>query len=441
MKRKSFKNWLNDEYSKSVEQLESAGSAEMAKANAEYMDYVAEWLDAANKSEDKDVKAIGEAVTDLQQATQKANLEMQKAIKQQGLALQKLMDRQASGSASKEVDAKIDAIKNKIESIHQKGDGIQSVGVVSKAELNAFAQKATVTTASITNNTDAFRVQEIGQLAFRALTLYDLFPKVPVGENSNGVVRYTDWDDATKVRAAAMIAEEGTFPESTAAWQEYSETLRKVGDTIKISYESTRDRARFVAELNQFLGTNVDLVIDQQLYDGDGTGQNLNGVYTRADTYTPVASGITDANIFDLIRKVRTDITKGKRSKYMANVCMMNADDIDDMLLKKDADNNYVRPDFFQLGDGTNVYIVSGVLIIETNTVTANTMLVGDSRYARIYEEGGYEILMGYNSDDFSKDLMTLKARKRLLMLVREVDKDAWRKVTSISAALTTLAT
>lgn len=274
------------------------------------------------------------------------------------------------------------------------------------------------------------------------MVLYDFFQKFPVGENSNGTVRYTDWNDATKVRAAAAVAEGAVFPESTAQWEEYSETLKKTGDSIKVTEESIIDRARFVAELDRFLDTNVSLVIDQGLYDGDGVGQNLLGVYTTAPTYTPPASGITDANIFDLLRKTRSFISQGKRSKYMPNVAMMNVQDIDRMLLKKDANNNYVRPDFFQISsEATNMYIVSGILIIETNTVTPNTMLVGDSRFAAIYEESGFDILMGMDSDDFSRDLRTLKARKRLLMLVRTIDRDAWAKITDISAALVLLAT
>ena len=49
--------------------------------------------------------------------------------------------------------------------------------------------------------------------------MYDVFAKIPVsGSNNNGVITYTDWDEATTVRAADMIAEGGTFPESTATF-------------------------------------------------------------------------------------------------------------------------------------------------------------------------------------------------------------------------------
>jgi hypothetical protein len=47
----------------------------------------------------------------------------------------------------------------------------------------------------------------------------------------------------------------------------------------------------------------------------------------------------------------------------------------------------------------------------------------------------------GYTGSQFVEDMMTLKARKRLALLVRTADKGGFAKVTSISAALTTLAT
>lgn len=444
MKRKSFKEFLNDSYKMSVEQLAEKTASEQGGIQAAYMDATADWINGESAKTTADVLEIAKAVSDLNEATTKANVMLQKALQDQGLAIQKMLDGYAKdpavlSEAIKKLDSGLEIFNKSVEE-GNKGKEIVLTNMT-KAELHALVNKTTVVAGSVINNTDAYRVNDIGQLATRSLQFYDLFPKVPVGANSNGVVKYTDWDQATTVRAAAMVAEGGTFPVSTAVWQEFAQSIKKIGDSIPVSYESTKDRARFVAELQAFISTNVDLKIDQQLYDGDDIGQNLNGVYTTAVTFVPVASAIPSANIFDLIRKVRTDISSNKQKKYMANIVALNPADIDRMLLTKDANFNYVRPDFFKMGDGTNVYIVSGALVIESNAVTANTMLEGDSRYAKIYEEGGYEIAMGYATGDFENDLITMKARKRLLMLVRNVDKDAWRKVTDIDAALVVLAT
>lgn len=441
MKKKSFKEFLNDTHKLSLEQFGEKAAAEQGTIHATFADYSADWIEQAQKATAQDVDGIKQAVSDLSESTKAANVALQKALIDQGVALQKMMDKGNLAPSENAGLKKLDDLLAKRKSLADSGQKGEVTMYFTKEEMQALRQKAVVTASSVANNTDAFRIAEIGQLAYRTLKVYDLFPKVPVGLNSNGTVRYSDWDEATKVRAAAMVAEGGTFPSSTAAWAEYSATMKKIGDSIQITEESMSDRARFVAEIDLFLRTNIDLIVDQQVYDGDGTGNNLAGVYTRANTYTPVASGIVDANIFDLIRKVRTSWTKAKGSKYQFDVCMMNADDIDRMLLKKDGENNYVRPDFFQMSIGSvNAYVVSGIVIIESNAVTANTLLMGDSRFGRIYEEGGYEISVGLVDDNFLTDMRTLKARKRLLMLVREADRDGWLKVTNITTALATLA-
>ena len=54
---------------------------------------------------------------------------------------------------------------------------------------------------------------------------------------------------------------------------------------------------------------------------------------------------------------------------------------------------------------------------------------------------GGVVLSKGYGANQFTEDMMTLKARKRLAFLIREADKTGFKRVTSISAALVTLAT
>jgi hypothetical protein len=304
-----------------------------------------------------------------------------------------------------------------------------------------FVVKADTVRASVVGNGYALDLRNVGQLATRRLTVYDLFPKVPMPKNANGVVRYIDWDEATKVRAAAAVAEGAVIPESTAKWATYTLPIQKVGDTIPVSEEFAYDDEMFVAEVGQFLTNNVDLKIDGDLINGNGTTPNIKGIVAQSTAYTAVASGITDASIYDLIVDVKRSITVGGGSKYMPDFALMNITDINKMLLKKDVNKQYVAPPFSQGGNGVAEFIVSGVRVIECNAITANTMVLGDSRYAKIYEEPGYTVGVGYDGADWSSDMMTLKARKRLNLLVRTVDQTGFAKVASISAALTLLAT
>ncbi len=114
----------------------------------------------------------------------------------------------------------------------------------------------------------------------------------------------------------------------------------------------------------------------------------------------------------------------------------MNLIDINRMKLEKDGNDNYVLPPFYDASGNK----VDGLSIIEDNTVTANTMVIGDRKFGRIYERTGYEITKGLVADQFIEDEETLKVRKRLTFLIREVDKTGFLKITDIDAALVTLA-
>ena len=379
------------------------------------------------KAHDADLrtKEIETAVTvvktsltaEIAKATQ-ANVDLETQIKE-------LKDANVKPAVAKTLEAQLKESKEAIKSIAKGAD-------------SEIVLKANLVRASITNNTQGYALPDVGQLAHRKLTAYDLFTKIPVSESNNqGVIKYWDWDSATTVRAAAALAEGGTFPASTAKFVEYTLPLQKIGDTLPVSEEFFEDEDMFAAELNMFLDTNVSIKVDTDLITGNGTAPNIKGLNSSVDAYTPVASGITDASIYDLLIKVSESITTTGGSKYTPDFALMNISDINKMRLKKDANFNYVMPPFVTR-DGAQV---DNMVVLECNAVTANTCVVGDRRYARIYEKGGVTASKGYSGTQFVEDMMTLKIRKRLAFLVRTADKGGFAKVTSISAALTTLAT
>lgn len=292
--------------------------------------------------------------------------------------------------------------------------------------------KADTLRASVTGNTDALKLPGIGQLGHKVRGLYNIFAKVPVASGDhNGVVRYHDWDEATTIKASAAIAEGAVFPESTAKFQEYTLPLRKIGDTLPVSEEFGEDAPSAAAELGLFLDTNVQSKIDDQIANGDNLGENLKGLFTSVPAYTATAQSIPSPNIYDLVKKVRTDIVKDRGSKYQPDFVAMNAETIDSLELEKDANGQYIfRDERSSIGTMT---------IVEDNNVAVNQLVVGDRRYGRIYEMGGVQLTKGQPNAQFNEDMATLKARKRLLFLVRNVDQTGFRKVTDIDAALSTL--
>ena len=321
-------------------------------------------------------------------------------------------------------------VKTIVDEIKENKETLKAIAKGGNAEV---VLKADTLRASIATNPHVALVDGIGQLQRKKRSLYELFRKIPVGAgNHNGTIAYVDWDEATTVKAAASVAEGVAFAESTAKFKGYTLALQKIGDSLPVSEEFFNDEVMAAAELEVFLDANVLDKVASQIVVGDNTGTNLKGLITSSPAYTAVASGIADANIYDLIAKVSEDITSVGGAKYAPDFVAMNIADINKLKLKKDNTYNYV----FNFNDPR----IGALNIVEDNNVVANTLYLGDSRFARIYEMGGVVVSKGYNGTDFAEDMLTLKARKRLAFLIREADKTGFRKVASISAALTTLA-
>lgn len=370
-----------------------------------------------------DVEALKTLLS--QESVSKADFsKLENAMKEQGIAIAAFKQ----GSEATKNETILSVVKSNAEAIK---------GFAKGNTATEFAVKADTVRASITSSTAAQRDTVLGPLASRKLTMADLFRKVTVAADNGGNVRYVDWDDATTVRAAAMVAEGAAFPESTAKWIERSIDLKKIGDSIPVSEEMLVDHARFAGELEGFLETNVALAEDDQLLTGDGTGNNITGVDNRALAFTAAASGITDASFYDLVPKVREAIVFGKGSKFQPNVVIMNLKEINKFKLKKDANNNYIMPPFVD----ANGAMIDGLVVLENNNVADNVCYVGDSRYGTIYEGAeGYSVNLGMVNNQFMEDMKTLKARKRIALLIKGSEQAGWRKVASISASLVTLA-
>ncbi len=103
-----------------------------------------------------------------------------------------------------------------------------------------------------------------------------------------------------------------------------------------------------------------------------------------------------------------------------------------------DSENNYVRPPFVTTPQG--IVNVNGINIVISNSVSDDTMLVGDFTFATLYNLGGLTLDFGFIDKQFVQNTITLRAEERMGMLVRTAHTDAFAKETGIAAALVTLA-
>lgn len=214
-----------------------------------------------------------------------------------------------------------------------------------------------------------------------------------------------------------------------------NETIKKRTNFIKISDEMLDDIDFIESEIRTELLELLGLDLDDQVLQGDGTGNNLNGIITQA---TPFAAGgltdqIDEANNWDVLVAAILQI---EIENHFANVVVMHPTDIKLMKLTKDDHGQYVMPPF-QSADGM---IVEGLPIISNIGISIGDFLVMDGTKSKVFFRQGITIEMGFDADDFTKNLRTIRAEVRALNRIKGNDETAFvtGDFTSAKAALET---
>jgi HK97 family phage major capsid protein len=327
-----------------------------------------------------------------------------------------------------------DAIEASMKSNQDKIDAFKSGKIDSTGEIEV---KADVTTASVQGSTASYRLEGIGKQPVRRIFLDSLFSQGRVAANSGGTITY--WDQDTLVRNADNVAECGLIPESEINWQEYSCKIEKIADSIPVCEEALEDYDFIESEVRNFLLENVLLKLDQQILFGSGTTPQLKGIDTTAQTWVAgaFALAVPTPTTFDVIKIGKTQISNsGENNAYMADTVLMNETDLTAMQLEKDADGQYLLPNYMSM-DGL---MIDGMRVITSPLVVAGSLYIMDSSKGTVYSHRDLALsLANQHSDDFLHDRLRLKATLRKSFVIRNVNGNAFLKVTDIAAAKTAI--
>lgn len=191
---------------------------------------------------------------------------------------------------------------------------------------------------------------------------------------------------------------------------EKSAKVEKVTAYTKVSLEMLDDTDFMKAEIENNLMELVELKFDQQVLAGSGSTPQMNGIITAATTYSEgsFADTIDDANQFDALQ---TAIAQVEGANYIPNYIVLNPVDISKMLLIKDSTFNYAKPALIQVADGGLTF--GGIPVIKNTGLTAGKFLVGDFSQVNVRLRKDATISLGYENDDFTKNLITILAEMR----------------------------
>ena len=215
---------------------------------------------------------------------------------------------------------------------------------------------------------------------------------------------------------AGMTAEGATKTQISWTYSEESADVKKITAYVKVSKEALDDLDFLRSEINTDLRQEIELKLDEQIAEGSGVGQNIKGILTYAPTFavagTSLAAAVDGANRLDVLRSAVALIRK---AKFRANYIAINPVDAALMDMEKGDDNHYILPPFVT-ADGTRV---AGTTVIESFSIDEGSFLVGDFTKSNLRIREEININLGYENDDFTKNMVTILAEMRAVHYIK----------------------
>lgn len=202
-----------------------------------------------------------------------------------------------------------------------------------------------------------------------------------------------------------------------------TDALKKIAGFIKLTDEFLEDADFLASEINNRLLYRLAYTQEQQLLNGNGTGQNILGILNRSGLQTETASGPTDNEdaLFRAITKVETN------SGLPVDGIVIHPTDYQLIRLRKDGNNQY-----YGGGPFSGQYGVGGVPMqpplwgqrtVVTPAIAAGKVLVGSFQMAATaYNKAGRGVRVEaatQHSTDFTDNLVTIRAEVRRALAVR----------------------
>ena len=325
------------------------------------------------------------------------------------------------GEQQKEVADRLLALEQQGGTSNQ-GESIVSMGKqytesdAYKAFQNGATQKARfeVTNNTLTGsdtNVAPDRLARIISGDSHFLTLEDLFPAVPTTSNA---IEYTK--EASFTNSAAEAAEAAEKGESALTWALVNDPVATVAHWLKISRQLSADAPALAAYVNNRMIYGVDRRVETQLGAGNGVAPNISGIL-KTGNFTAhgfAAAALGTLKKVNLVTKIIGSLWAigGRPTAILLNPADWAQIQVD----VTDSATVGVNIDF----SNPTAPRMNGVPVVQSNGITADTVVVGDFNMSgTIYNREGVTVELSDSDDDnFTKNLVTIRAERRLALAI-----------------------
>lgn len=278
-----------------------------------------------------------------------------------------------------------------------------------KADLQIKATLTSATTDSAGSVGDAInqtRLPGILPLPQRRLTVRDLISQGRMDGNTLEYVKETGFTNN-----AVMVAEGAAKPESDLKLDLVTTSAKVIAHWMKASRQVLSDIAQLRSMIDQRLLYGLAYVEENQLLNGDGTGQNLLGIIPQATAYAP-AFGVVDETPIDALRLAQL---QAALAEYPATGHVMNPIDWARIETTKDSEGRYIIGNPQGMASPT----MWGLPVVPTQAITQDKFLTGAFKLgAQLFDRWDARVEVGYVNDDFTRNLLTVLAEERLALAV-----------------------
>lgn len=386
--------------------------------------------------DDRGQKTAAELAADIKAGFEKKHDEV-KALAEKALAeAQKGIDASASQkeiidgalTAMNEAKARLDELEQKQARGGGEAERAKSIGeqFVEAEGFKAFADggfgngqraslsiKATLTSAttdaagSVGDAVRPTRLDGIMPLPQRRMTVRDLLTQGRMDGTSIEYVKETGFNNN-----AAPVAEGAAKPESDIKLDLVTTSAKVIAHWMKASRQILSDVAQLRSVIDQRLLYGLAYKEEAQLLNGDGTGQNLNGIIPQA---TAFSAPFTPADDNGEIDQIRLMMLQAALAEYPATGIVMNPIDWTRIELTKDSIGRYI----IGVPQGTAQPTLWGLPVVATQAMAVDKVLTGAFRLgAQVFDRWDARVETGYVNDDFTKNLVTILAEERLALAV-----------------------
>jgi HK97 family phage major capsid protein len=243
-----------------------------------------------------------------------------------------------------------------------------------------------------------------------------------VSSTNNRALVYAEY--TSKDGDAAWVSEGGLKPLMDATLTEKTITAAKVAITAKFTEETLSDFPSFVNEVETEMVNKLGIKEEQGILSGNGSGGEIKGVASDMPAFSLSTFYVEKPNMFDALVAGYSQIVSTSEMAYRPNLVLMNPLDYASMQLAKDANGQYLRP--FRYGDE----LIQGLRVETTTAVKQGDFIMGDFSYLNIRDLWELSITLGWENDDFRKNIVTVIAEKRLMCYIKSQYKTAFVKDT-----------